>query len=54
MEAVLVGLKQLPQDELGCVRLVPLEQLLEMGICGQRHAGGRAGIEQTCNGDHGE
>lgn len=54
MEAVLVGLKQLPQDEFGCVRLVPLEQLLEMGICGQRHAGGRAGIERTCNGDHGE
>lgn len=54
MEAVLVALKQLPQDELGGVRLVPLEQLLEIGVCGQRHASGQVGRKQTRNGGHTE
>lgn len=46
LETLLVALEELPQDELGGVRLVPLEQLLEMGVGGQRHVSGQAVLKR--------
>lgn len=51
MEALLVGLEELPQHQLGGVGLMPLGELLEGGIGGESH--GCCGGERTARYERG-